>query len=111
MCLPSSINGVQRTDRQLNILDKAIQVKSDAENVVYDYLVAVKRTCGYYLPSLWMPEKLIRCENDHRHYLLMTLNNTTMYEEFKNKISPPYRHKALELLTQVQVNALTCSND
>lgn len=103
LCLPSSIGGVRPTDRQLNILDEAIQVKSDADNVVYDYLLTVKETCGYPLVSLWVPEELIRCENQYREYVLLTLKNNTMYGEFTTNISPRFRRKSLELLTQVQV--------
>lgn len=102
LCKPRALGGSPFANEELEILDQAIQVKSDANNVVYDYLLAVNQRCQHPLLLMWNPSALINCDSRARSYFIGK-RNITAYQKFKDEISPRFQRKALNLLTQVQV--------
>jgi hypothetical protein len=94
---------ITATQKELDALDKAIRKEPKIEDVANDYRSIVTTICIHPLLLIWRPDELIRCEEYFRHYFFMYLKNATAYEEFQRTISVPFRQRALNLLTQVEV--------
>ena len=90
-------------NEELKLLDGAITMQTDPENIVFNYFLATSKHCSNTLHVLWTPRQLILCEEKSRTDLLVKQDNITAYEEFDKTISLPFQQKSLKLFTEFKV--------
>jgi hypothetical protein len=72
-------------------------------NIVFEYDFATRKYCDRGLILLWRPDKLINCEMQYRLSMSNDMTNKETYDIFSKEISAPFRRKALNLMSTVQV--------